>query len=202
MNLTLPFRVPPEVVRGLLITLAIAWGMPLTLEPSALGADLFNNAMKELNLESIDDTAPNFSLQSSSGQSSSGEVIEFSKMVGKPILLHFWATWCEPCVQELPLIQEMAQSKLKDKATLISVAIDPPTQKQQVNDFLKKIKFTLPVWIAQGDHKIDPYTYGGIPATYFILPSGKLSARAIGPREWKSTRFPLEDLLSALFKTH
>mgnify|MGYP001590272289 CR=1 FL=1 len=52
-------------------------------------------------MPAVGDLAPDFELQTLSGES-----IQLSKLQGRPMLLNFWATWCGPCSQEIPLLRE------------------------------------------------------------------------------------------------
>ncbi len=76
-----------------------------------------------------------------------GEALDFSAATGKPKLVNFWASWCKPCVVELPLLESFAE-QYRGKIDVIAVAID--TQKH-VEDFLQQHPLELEVAIATAD---------------------------------------------------
>jgi thiol-disulfide isomerase/thioredoxin len=129
-------------------------------------------------------------LYSLSSPSSEGQKIEYIKISGlekilnnpdnKLFVVNFWATWCGPCVTEIPSFEKAAKDFKPDKVRFILVSLDFPSQiEQQLIPFLKKNKITIDVavmtdldynmWI----DKVDPKWQGDIPATLFFNNSRK-----------------------------
>jgi len=90
-------------------------------------------------------------------------------------IVNFWATWCAPCVKELPVFEKAAATYKTGKVAFIIVSLDFPSQvEKQLKPFLKKNKISLDValmtdldynsWI----EKVDPSWQGDIPATLFF----------------------------------
>lgn len=105
--------------------------------------------------------------------------IDLKDYRGKTVFLNFWATWCKPCIQEMPSIQR-AQQVLQDENFVFLLASDETTQKikqfQASRDFeLTFVKITNPF------SQIGIYS---IPATLVINPQGKISLQQIGALEW------------------
>ncbi len=95
----------------------------------------------------------------------------------KPVYLNFWATWCPPCVHELPYIEKM----YKKYGTKVNFVLVPLNDKQDdVAAFIKKEHLNLPVYYADVD-KIDrSYDLQAIPVSIIIGKDGKILARHVG----------------------
>ena len=97
----------------------------------------------------------------------------------KPLLLYFWATWCKPCIIEMPYFEEMAQENNAD-VEMVFVSLDYADKvDSKVKPFLTKKKIQSPVYLIDDlDYnkwieKVDPRWSGAIPATVFVSPAGK-----------------------------
>ncbi len=133
---------------------------------------------------SIGKPAPDFTVQDSDRS------VTLSQFHGKIVVLNFWATWCPPCVEEMPSLVQM-QKKLQDKGvTVLAVSVD-----DDANDYHKFLK----------DHNIDLLTvrepgqkndkgvvaptaakYGTFrfPESYIIDRNGTIRRKFIGPVDW------------------
>jgi len=136
---------------------------------------------------SINTPAPDFTIQDSERS------VTLSQLRGKIVVLNFWATWCPPCVEEMPSLVQM-QKGLRDKGvTVLAVSVD-----EDADDYRKFLK----------DHSIDLLTvreagqrtpngviapvssrYGTIkvPETYIIDRNGTIRRKMIGPVDWSQT---------------
>ena len=109
-----------------------------------------------------------------------GAPVEFAKFQGKPIFLNIWATWCPPCVKEMPSIARLAADpKLKDVA-FVCVSVDDTSD--VVKNFLRGKDWPMTVLRTQGLPKI--FETEGIPATFIIDPKGNVVASEVGSAEW------------------
>lgn len=84
--------------------------------------------------------APDFTLRTLSG-----ERVKLSDYKGKVVLLSFWATWCAPCKQELPVLQALMDKHGNDGLQVLAVNIDDPKTVAEVRRFVADRKFTMPV---------------------------------------------------------
>lgn len=74
----------------------------------------------------------------------SGDALTMKAFLGKPLLLNFWATWCPPCVEELPLLNRFFDANSAKNWQVLGLAIDQPTA---VRKFLQKTPLSFPVAI-------------------------------------------------------
>ncbi len=131
--------------------------------------------------------APNFDFTTISGEA--GSLIEHQ---GKVILLHFWASWCAPCIIEFPDLLALAE---KQKENLIVLAISTDQNSDDIEKFLKKIKINIPsnVLIIQDGYKAisqDLYQTIKLPETYVIDTQQGIVEKIIGPEEdWLSEKW-------------
>ena len=103
---------------------------------------------------------------------------------GRWVVLHFWATWCAPCVKELPSLDRLSE-RWKDRVAFFAVSIDEDGE-TSVPRFIRKQNIRIPVLLFRAVRAPERYWGWGVPVTYFINPKGRLVARAMGPRAWDS----------------
>jgi thiol-disulfide isomerase/thioredoxin len=125
---------------------------------------------------------------------------DLGKAPGKLLIVHFWATWCPPCVEELPGLLEYAQSVKGDPAVeILAVSVD--TDWKTVDAFLAKTKATgLPVALDPQRATAKAFGTEKFPETWFLDPKGKVVEAFIGPVRWghPDTRKRLTELRAAL----
>src|SRR6516165_8974599 len=125
-----------------------------------------------------------------------GNTVSLSDFAGKMVLINLWATWCEPCLREMPSLGRM-QSRLRDKITVVAVSEDRGGSKA-VEPFvdklgLKSIKTYLdPKSAAQRAFKVQ-----GLPTSFLIDREGMVLGRVEGAAEWDGPKL-LEILNSFL----
>src|SRR6056297_2244607 len=112
---------------------------------------------------------------------------------GEVVLINVWATWCPPCVAELPGFIEL-YSDYKDKVTFAFVAND---EKEKVRAFLKKKGYELPVYF-QASGMPQELESRSIPVTYILDKKGNIVVDKTGAANWNSykTRSLLDELIS------
>lgn len=108
--------------------------------------------------------------------------ITLNELHGKVVVLNFWATWCPPCVEEMPSLVQM-QQRLKDKGiTVLAVSVD--VDEDAYHKFLKDYKVNL-LTVRDPSHKSsDLYGTFKYPETYIIDRNGTLRRKFIGPVDW------------------
>lgn len=106
---------------------------------------------------------------------------KLSQYRGKIVVLNFWATWCEPCKAELPMLVE-EQEHYRDRGVIvIGASLDDATTVKKVRPFAKKEKLNFPVWIGATVDHLEKLGLGqAIPATAFFDREGNLIGRVMG----------------------
>ncbi|OAB40843.1 hypothetical protein PGLA_17910 [Paenibacillus glacialis] len=106
-----------------------------------------------------------------------GQQVRLAEYRGKVVLINFWASWCKPCVREMPLIHSVFQSKDNDIETLF---INVGEAKGTVNEFMKEQQFTFPVIIDVTGKVSSLYRITGLPATFIIDKTGRFRKVVLG----------------------
>ena len=111
----------------------------------------------------------------------SGGRLEMRSFAGRPLLLNFWATWCPPCIAELPLLDAFYRTHRSAGWQVLGLAID---QAASVRNFLQRQPVAFPIGLAsQGGIELARTlgnTAGGLPFTVVFDASGKVRHRKIG----------------------
>jgi len=108
-----------------------------------------------------------------------GKRFDLAQHRGKWVVVNFWATWCNPCLKEIPDLD--AFDKARDNVEVIGLAYEE-IEKADMQAFLKEHVFSYPVSV------VDVYkppadfdTPRGLPMTYLIAPDGKVAKQFLGP---------------------
>jgi thiol-disulfide isomerase/thioredoxin len=107
-----------------------------------------------------------------------GKTHTLSGYKGKWVLVNYWATWCPPCLEEIPDLISLHENK-KNNLVVIGVALDYRTAKQ-VTDFAEGLLVTYPIVLGNPQivNQIGPVE--GLPTTYLYNPEGKMVAQQVG----------------------
>jgi thiol-disulfide isomerase/thioredoxin len=110
-----------------------------------------------------------------------GGTLPMQALRGKPLLVNFWATWCPPCVDELPLIDGFYRANSANGWQVVGLAIDQPSA---VRAFLQRTPVSFPIGLAGlGGTELARAlgnTSGGLPFTVVLGPDGQVRQRRIG----------------------
>lgn len=113
-----------------------------------------------------------------------GKPAHLSDFRGKVVLLNFWASWCPPCVDEAPALNQLQQRITAQGGTILGVSIDDDAHAYQ--EFLKTYSVDFPT--ADDPSRKISLDYGTvmIPETYVIDRSGRIDRKIVGPQDWTS----------------
>ncbi len=111
-----------------------------------------------------------------------GETFTLSKTKGHWIFLHFWASWCGPCREEMPMIQRLSENFPNGdfEIVMVNTAEDEDT----IFEFLGAINVDLNSLMDADGQVTEVWKPRGLPTTFLINPKGEVKYQAIGGREW------------------
>ena len=123
------------------------------------------------------DPAPDFNLMGMDGKTHTLEDLK-----GKFVLVNFWATWCNPCKVEMPLLEKLHQTLKSEKFTVLGLHVGPGPE--NIEEFKKLMPISFPIYVDM-DLEVN-WGVPGLPTTFLMNPEGKLIYRAVGKREFAS----------------
>lgn len=128
----------------------------------------------------VGDSLPQFKAKSTSGAEFSNESIK-----GKVVLLNFWATWCPPCIEEIPSLVKTYEELSPKGFEILAFGIDANGEKI-IQDFMKKYKINYPV-ILDTDQKLSKsFSVLGVPENIIVGADGKILEKRYGADDWTS----------------
>jgi len=130
----------------------------------------------EQRLTEVDRALPEFTLASIDGSQWNADTLK-----GKPWVINFWATWCPPCVEEIPSMN--AAYKVLEPQGFGMLAINAAEGEEAVTAFLDKIAIDFPNVL--GDtNTLTNWSVKALPTTIVVTAEGDVVFQALGPREW------------------
>ena len=121
--------------------------------------------------------APGFQLRSLSGGTG-----DLGTLRGRLVLVNFWATWCPPCVQEMPSLERLHRALGPEGLAVIGVSVDE--DEGAVREFVARHGLSFPILRDPGGHTAAAYRTTGWPETFVIGPDGAILRILVGPAEW------------------
>jgi peroxiredoxin len=156
------------------------------------GAAADQDAFRSLSLikPSRPQAAKDFSVSSPSGGT-----IKLIDYRGKVVFLNFWATWCPPCLEEMPAMERLYR-KYRDRG-LVVLAVSVDRDGAVVPPFVQRNKFSFPIAHDPQMALAERYGVRALPSSFLLDRHGQVAALAIGPREWdtKPSHAVVESLL-------
>lgn len=112
-----------------------------------------------------------------------GKMVKLTDYRGKVVFINIWATWCPPCVEEMPSMQKLYKELEGKGFEILAVSIDSLGLKV-VAPFVKKYKLTFPALLDPEGSIQDLYRTSGIPESFIIDKKGIIAKKVIGPLDW------------------
>lgn len=160
-------RYLPLVAAGLLVGAGLGL---LIILGFGVGSDLIARLVRARSagepalVPEVSSPAPAFDLQTPQGTK-----VSLSDQRGRPVLVNFWATWCGPCLLEMPLIQKY-QDRYPDKFRVLAVNDDEASA--DVQAYIAKLGLSFTVLLDPGGKVTDLYRVRAFPSSYFIDSDG------------------------------
>ena len=125
------------------------------------------------------DGAPHLPL---AGPALDGHSIDLRGLQGRVVLVNFWATWCEPCRDEMPAIARL-QAKLKGKPFDV-LAVNYGESRERVAEFLQRERVDLPVLLDPDKQAAEAWNAKGLPMTFLVDADGRVRYWVFGEKDW------------------
>ena len=150
-----------------LLAVGLVWVVYGTLEPPVVNAG---------------DKAPNFAILSDRGHK-----ITPADFGGKLLVLNFWATWCAPCVEEVPSLNAFQRQFGPKGVVVLGVSVD--VNERQYKRFLESFHITFDTWRDPDAAIASHYGTFEFPETYIIDSSGKVVEKIVSNQNWTDPEF-------------
>lgn len=120
-----------------------------------------------INAKEMNQPAPDFTLKSMSGEN-----VKLSELQGNVVMINFWATWCGPCRQEMPLLDEFYKKYKKLGFVLLGVNVEEDSSKAA--GYLKEVPVTFPILYDNTNKVSELYDVDAMPTTVLVDRGGNL----------------------------
>ena len=116
-----------------------------------------------------------------------GQAIDVTvDLKGKVLFINFWATWCPPCIAEMPSIEKL-YGNFKDNENVVFILVDADNDPQKSHAFMEKNGWSLPVYFPGGNIPSDYYT-GTLPTTVIVNKNGSITYKNTGTADYGSRK--------------
>jgi len=109
-----------------------------------------------------------------------GNKVNLASYQGKWVVVNYWATWCPPCIVEMPELQSFHDEHVNKDAIVIGINTEL-IGKQQLQSFLEDYFITYPVFRSKPTQQSELGLIPGLPTTFLVTPEGEVVARQVGP---------------------
>ena len=153
---------------------------------------LVSNIQADKTIYQVGDEAPDFELKQIN-KNNELESIRLSDFKGQGVMLNFWGTWCKPCEEEMPYMQELYPEYKEKGIEIIAVSLD--STELVVDRFIDKYDLTFPIPHDKTGEVRDLYKIGPIPSSIFINPDGKIQRVVNGALSLESLENYFKEIL-------
>ena len=111
-----------------------------------------------------------------------GRKVDLASMRGRVVLINYWATWCEPCREEMPAIERL-RTKLKGRPFEV-LAVNYGESEERVSAFVTKLNLSMPILLDPYKNSVEAWKVRGLPMTFLVDVNGKVRYWSFGERDW------------------
>ena len=135
--------------------------------------------------------APNLELTDQAGKTQ-----KISNLRGSIAVVNFWATWCGPCREELPMLTRLSKEYAGKNVRFVAVSADERKNRATVGNFVNANQLEMEIWLGANLDMLDRAKLGNeLPATFILDQQGDVVARVLGQAREQDIRKPLDWLL-------
>jgi peroxiredoxin len=113
-----------------------------------------------------------------------GDTLALSDLRGSVVLLNIWATWCPPCVREMPAMERLYAELRDEGLRVVAVSVDARGAGRDVRSFVHELGLTFDILLDPSGNIEHAYAVSGLPTTYLIDREGRIRRKVIGITEW------------------
>lgn len=111
-----------------------------------------------------------------------GTPVQFDVVAGRPMVVNFWATWCGPCVREMPSLNRYAQLREEQKVMVVAIANEEPAK---IKKFLKNRNLDKILFLIDGDGELfKRKQVEALPTSFFVTAEGLMGGKLEGAIKW------------------
>jgi thiol-disulfide isomerase/thioredoxin len=111
-----------------------------------------------------------------------GDAFDLARLKGRVVVVNFWATWCEPCMAEMPSLQRLRERLRGKPFELVTVNFGEGSEKIQA--FLERHKLSVPVVLDPDKEAAKAWGAGGLPMTFVLDATGRVRYSSFGESDW------------------
>ena len=165
-----PGTAPPLAWSGARLVRRLALMIATTLVPTGAIA-------AEVSLAEVDRALPAFELATLDGAT-----LDPDALAGKPWVVNFWATWCPPCIEEMPAMNTAWEAL--EGAGVGMLAINVGDAPEAIETFLERVPIDFPIALGDGASTLPDWDATVLPTTLIVDANGRVVFEALGPRDW------------------
>ena len=120
-------------------------------------------------------------------KNSKNDVVSLSDFKGKVVFVNFWATWCPPCLAEMPSVNKLYQ-QFEDEEDVIFLLVDADSNFTKAQAYFDRKKYTMPIYTFASSLPKEIYS-GSLPTTVVFDKKGRISYNGVGAANYASPKF-------------
>lgn len=116
-----------------------------------------------------------------------GDTVSLEQLRGRVVLLNVWATWCTPCIREMPALEQLHQAHEAEGLSVVAVSVDASTPglgAADVRRFVDDLGVSFTILLDPGGEVENKFRVSGLPMSFIIDREGRIRQKIVGAREW------------------